>query len=223
MVAITSLYDGKLPDYYTGARADIVAALPLNPQAAVLEIGCGDGTTGALAIAAAKAATYVGIELDPNAAALARTRITDVLCGDIDALDLSGHCARYDALIASEVLEHLIDPWTALLRLVDCLKPGALVLASSPNISHWRVILALIRGHFELTETGVMDRSHLRWFTPESYAALLRSAGLEIISVTSITPPSARTRLINQLTGNRFAHLFMTQIYVTARKPARPS
>ncbi len=223
MVATTRLYTDKLPDYYTGARADMVAALPLNAQAAILELGCGDGTTGALAIAAGKASTYVGIELDPNAATLAHTRITDVLCGDVDALDLSGHIARYDALIASEVLEHLIDPRATLARLVDCLKPGALVLASSPNISHWRVVLALIKGEFELTETGVMDRSHLRWFTPESYSALLRSAGLEIVSVTPITPPSARTRWINRLTSNRFEHLFMTQIYVTARKPALPS
>ncbi len=219
MVATAQLYAGKADAYYSGARADMVAALPDNPAAALLELGCGDGSTGALALTARKAGRYTGIELDPAAAALARTRISEVLVGDVDLLELDALHGGYDGLILSEVLEHLIDPWATMRRLIACLKPGALVFASSPNISHWRVIWGLMRGAFEHTEAGVMDRSHLRWFTPTSYVALMRSAGLDLVTVGPITPPATRTRLINWLTRGRFAHLFMTQIYVTARKP----
>ncbi len=219
MTATAHLYSGKPEAYYSGARADMVSCLPQNQAAIVLELGCGDGSTGALARAAGKAGTYVGIELDPSAAAIAATQLSAVLVGDIAALDLTQHHGRYDALIASEVLEHLIDPWAALIKLMPCLKPGALVLASSPNIAHWRVIIRLIFGQFSHTETGVMDRSHLRWFTPSSYSALLESAGLWVESVQPITPFAARTRWLNRLTAGRFRHLFMTQIYIIARKP----
>jgi len=213
------LYADKPMDYFSGARQDMVAALPPDANAAVLELGCGDGHTGALVRSANKAAYYVGIELDAAAASRARNQLSDVIMGDIASLNLTAHYGRYDALIASEVLEHLVDPWAALIKLAACLKPGALILASSPNIAHWRVIAGLMRGTFKHTETGVMDRSHLRWFTPESYADLFRSAGFVVEQVRPITPPARRTRWINMITGNRLAHLFMTQIYLIARKP----
>jgi len=219
MNATHALYADKTAHYYSGARYDIVADLPANTNAAVLELGCGDGSTGALTFAANKAAYYCGIELNPDAAALARLRLTDVIEGDIATLDLGAHAARYDVLIASEVLEHLIDPWEALTKLVACLKPGGLVLASSPNIAHWRVVTQLIHGRFDHSESGVMDRSHLRWFTPQSYAALFDAAGLEVVRMGPITPPATRTRWLNAVTRARFSHLFMTQIYLIARKP----
>ncbi len=215
----TALYIGKPTDYFSGARRDMVEALPRNPLASILELGCGDGSTGALALSSGRAARYVGVELDPTAAQIARARLTDVLEGDVASLDLGAHLGQHDALIASEVFEHLVDPWAVLARLVACLKPGALVLASSPNVAHWRVISRLLNGEFTHTETGVMDRSHLRWFTPASYAALMKSAGLNVLSVAPITPPAPRTQLLNRVTKNRFNHLFMTQIYVTACKP----
>jgi len=218
--ATSHLYAAKPEDYFSGARHDMVADLPANPDAAILELGCGDGSTGALVRATNNDSTYVRIELDPVAAARAHARLTSVIVGDIATLDLSAHDARFDAVIASEVLEHLVDPWEALAKLASCLKPGGLLLASSPNLAHWRVIARLTRGHFDHSETGVMDRSHLRWFTPKSYAGLFQSAGLIVDRLQPITPPASRTRLLNKLTGHRIEHLLMTQIYVMAHKPS---
>lgn len=219
MTATSHLYATKSADYFSGTRQDMVAALPANPDAAILELGCGDGSTGTLVRSAGKATTYIGIELDPEAAARARTRLTDVIVGDIASLDLSAHRERYDAVIASEVLEHLVDPWDAVAKLAACLKCGGLFLASSPNLAHWRVIARLIDGQFNHQETGVMDRSHLRWFTPHSYASLIQSAGLIVDQLRPVTPPATRTKFINALTGYRLDHLFMTQIYVIGHKP----
>lgn len=217
-MTLAQLYADKPRDYFSGARADMVHDLPNRPFSRVLELGCGDGSTGALAKASGKAAHYIGIELDPEAAARAQTRLDAVLMGDVAGIDLSALHGTCDAVIASEVLEHLVDPWAVVRQLAACLKPGGLMLASSPNLAHWRVVRRLLAGQFSHTETGVMDRSHLRWFTPESYAALMRSAGLQIVRVGPITPPSCRTRALNAVTQQRLAHLFMTQIYVVAQK-----
>jgi len=223
MTQTAALYTKKPRSYFSGARADMVSLLPNNPAANILELGCGDGSTGALARAAGKAATYTGIELDAEAADIATSQLSTVIVGDIASLDLSSHHGCYDALIASEVIEHLIDPAAVLAKLIPCLRPGALVLASSPNVSHWRVIAALMCGRFEYADTGVMDRSHLRWFTPKSYAALFSDTGLHIVSTSPITPHAMRSRWINWVTRGRSRHLFMSQINLVAKVPDQSS
>ena len=218
-MSVEQLYEGKADGYFANARHDIVRRLKTGPDAAILELGCGAGGTGAAALAAGKAGHYVGIELSPKAAAAARTRLTEVIEGNVETLDLAAHHGRYDALIISEVLEHLTDPWRALTGLAACVRPGGQVFASSPNIAHWRVIRSLLTGRFDYQESGAMDRTHLRWFTPASYRDLFSSAGLDVVSIEPITPHAARTRLLNRLTRNRLRHLFMTQIMVEGRRP----
>jgi len=71
-------------------------------------------------------------------------------------------------VLMSEVLEHLVNPWTLVKRLSEKLKPGALVLASSPNVAQIAILRGIIADRWELTEEGVMDRTHLRWFTQDS-------------------------------------------------------
>lgn len=214
--ALSAIYRDKPQSYFGNARHDIVAKLPVG--AAVLELGCGAGGTGKAAIAAGKASRYVGLELSETAAAVAREHLTEVLVGDVEVLDLSGLLGQFDALIISEVLEHLTDPWTTLARLATCLKPGAIIFASSPNVAHWKVIQALIQGRFAYQDKGVMDRTHLRWFTPASYRALVEGAGLEVVSLEPVTPLRPKAKVINSLTGGRFRHLFMTQMMIVARK-----
>jgi 2-polyprenyl-3-methyl-5-hydroxy-6-metoxy-1,4-benzoquinol methylase len=119
----------------------------------------------------------------------------------------------------SEVLEHLIEPWAVLKKLRPFLRPGAVVMASSPNISHWRVIRELAHGRFRLADQGVFDRTHMRWFTPESYAAMFEQSGYDVVAVAPVTPFSARTQFISRMTDGRWDHMFMTQICLEARRP----
>jgi len=213
------LYEDKSGGYFANARHDIVQRLRTTPDSAVLELGCGEGGTGEAAISAGKAGRYVGIELNPAAASVARGRLSEVLEGDVESLDLAALEGRFDALIISEVLEHLTDPWRVLRELARCVRPGGQVFASSPNVSHWRVVRSLLLGRFDYEESGVMDRTHLRWFTPASYRQLFEQAGLQVASLEPLTPHSGRTRLINRLTSNRLRHLFMTQIMIEAVRP----
>lgn len=207
-----SLYGDKPDAYFSNARHDIVSMMTTGAGAAVLEIGCGAGDTGAAVLAAGKASTYVGIEISPEAGAIAAGRLTEVLAGDVEALDLSRFAGKFDVLIASEVLEHLIDPWAAVAKLVRCLKPGATVYASSPNIAHWQVLRAIAGGAFDYTETGVFDRTHLRWFTPRTYREMFEAEGVAVQSVGPIAQPGWKGRLLTQLSGKRLAHLFAAQI-----------
>lgn len=198
---------------------DYVAAMPANASASVLELGCGFGGTGALALAEGKCNCYVGIELDQRAAQIASTKLSEVLVGNIETLPLPWSDPRFDVLVMSEVLEHLVDPWSTVRKLVKLLKPNGLLLASSPNVSHYRIIANLIRGQWDLAECGVMDRTHLRWFTPKTYTEMFEAAGISIESCGPVTPFGYRTKVVDWLSGGKLRHLFIVQVNIVGRKP----
>ena len=214
-----ALYTGKAADYFAGARDDMVALLTTDKAAHVLEVGCGNGATGTLALAAGKAGRYTGIELMAAAADAARARLSEVIIGNVETLKLDHLHGQCDALIMSEVIEHLENPWECLKALVPCLRPGGQIIASSPNVSHHSLIRSLVAGRFDYTQEGIMDRTHLRWFTPRSYRALFETSGCVDIKMMPVRIPGLLPRLFNRLTFDRYAHLSMTQIMVVARAP----
>lgn len=210
----SAFYAGKPQSYFAGARSDFIRRLPKDPTASVLEIGCGTGATGALALAQGRCGHYAGVELFEGAAEEARKVLTEVITGNIETLELNWQPSTFDALIFSEVLEHLVEPGRIVRELSRFVRPGGIVMASSPNISHWRVIRELAAGRFNLTDRGVFDRTHLRWFTPATFVQLFEDAGFRIEWAGPVTPFSARTQLLSRLTKGRSDHLFMTQIAV---------
>lgn len=214
----SGFYAAKPAGYFSNARADFVDRLPRDPSAQILEIGCGSGATGVLALSEGCCRRYVGVELFETAANEARDVLSEVMTGNVETMPFPWRPAEFDALIMSEVLEHLVDPGETLKRLSRFVRPGGLLLASSPNVAHWRVIRELMMGRFNLQDRGVFDRTHLRWFTPDTFTALAEDAGFQVEEIGPVTPFSARTEIISRLTGGRFDHLFMTQIAVIARK-----
>lgn len=217
-VSAASLYDDKPLTYFGNVRRDIVGLLPTDRSSAVLELGCGSGGTGEAVLAAGRAGRYVGIELSEQAAQEARQRLSEVYVGDVQTLDFSVLRGQFDAVIASEVLEHLSDPWSVVGSLVDCLKPGGHIYASSPNVSHWTVLRELLRGKFEYQDAGFMDRTHLRWFTPSTYREMFLRQGIEVLSVGPLVPLRPKARMFDRLTGGRYNHLFVGQIMLIGRK-----
>jgi hypothetical protein len=99
-------------------------------------------------------------------------------------------------------------------------KVGGEIYASSPNIGHWHVIRNLAFGRFDYTESGVMDRTHLRWFTPATYREMFEGAGVLVTSVRPVTPLRLKARVINAASGGRLWRLFTTQIMICGRKRA---
>lgn len=212
-------YASKSSDYYNNARRDIVAALPDDPTASILELGCGTGDTGALASRKGKCGRYVGIEMFEPAALQARNVLTAVHVGDVSTVELPYAPETFDALVMSEVLEHLVDPDSVLERLLSLIKPGGLVFASSPNVAHWRLVRNLVFGRFDYEAAGVMDRTHLRWFTPTSYAAMFERAGVAVERLEKLGQEQ-RAPLYDRVVPSRLRHLFWTQINLVGRKRA---
>ena len=142
----------------------------------VLDVGCGFATTSQFI--QSRGNTVVGIESNAQAAATARTRISEVLHADLlQAPDIGGR--KFDTIIFADVLEHLPWPTGVLRKYTGLLKPEGTVIVSLPNIGLWSVRLGLLVGRFHYQDSGVLDRTHLRFFTRSSAIEMLRSAGLE--------------------------------------------
>jgi len=213
-------YAEKSADYFSGERHDLIDRLERDPARTILEIGCGDGATAAYAKRAEKSGHYVGVELSAAAAERA-SAVDQMIVANIEETKLDFPPQTFDVLIASEVLEHLVDPWAVLRTIHPLMKTGGRVFASSPNIAHKSTLSMLLAGRWDLDDSGRMDRTHLRWFTPSTYAAMFDSCGYQVISVAPLVPPSAWHRLFNFATANRLSHLLVSQIVLEARvRPA---
>jgi 2-polyprenyl-3-methyl-5-hydroxy-6-metoxy-1,4-benzoquinol methylase len=220
MGSLSRSYEGKDQRYFSGVRKDLIDRLGVDANRAILEIGCGDGSTGAYARQQGKCGLYVGVELMPGAAGVAKAAIDRVYNANIESFDIPESPGSFDVLIAGEVLEHLVDPWVVLKRLRHFLRPGALAMASSPNVAHYSTIRMLLKGEWTLADSGRMDRTHLRWFTPKSYAEMFRACGFEVVSTEPLSEFGPRAKLINRLTARRLEHLFIGQIVVVAKNVA---
>lgn len=202
--------------YFAGVRRDWLAELGGDRDRRILEIGCGTGDTGAAALAQGLCGSYSAVELSPAAAKIAREQISEVVVGDVASVAYPWPQQTFDVLFASEVLEHLVDPWAVLRRLRPLLRPRALVFASSPNVAHYRVVAMLLRGDWALEADGPMDRTHLRWFTPATYRSMFEECGFDVTSVDRVTPVGWKGRVFNGLTLGRMSHLLQTQIDLRA-------
>jgi 2-polyprenyl-3-methyl-5-hydroxy-6-metoxy-1,4-benzoquinol methylase len=122
------------------------------------------------------------IENDAEAAKVAAEYSEGMVIADVEALDFASTFQeeRFDVVTFGDVLEHLVDPTGVLVRVKEVLKPGGYVVASVPNIAHASIRLSLLRGQFQYTEMGLLDRTHLRFFTRDSLAGLFADAGYEV-------------------------------------------
>jgi len=150
----------------------------VEPGARVLEFGCATGYMSQ-ALRDRRGATVVGVELDAEAAQLAAAYTERVLVGDAEELDLEAELGaeRFDAVVFADVLEHLRDPAALLKRVRPLVAENGVVIASIPNVAHASVRLALLGGSFRYRERGLLDESHLRFFTREGVQDLFESSG----------------------------------------------
>ena len=149
----------------------------------VLDVGC---ATGYLARALVERGCQVtGIEYVPEAAEQARPVLSHLVIGDVTTLDLDAELgeSRFDYIVLGDILEHLPDPAAVLRSLVGLLAPGGSVVLSAPNVTHGALRLALLQGRWQYTDRGLLDRTHLRFFTRTSLLELLHEAGLTALEI----------------------------------------
>lgn len=135
----------------------------------------------------------VGIELDPELASQAAEICERVIVGDLDVIDLGAELAddSFDVIVAADVLEHLKDPLGALQRLRPFLRRDGYIVVSLPNVAHASVRLALLQGRFQYRELGLIDRTHLRFFTHDTIRQLFDKAELAIVQIHRQEAPIA--------------------------------
>lgn len=165
------------PDY---ANPELLDKIPLNAKT-VLDVGCAQGALGAAYLRRNPNCRMLGIELDEAAAEQARQRLTEVVCGDVETTPMPFEVpGGIDCIIYGDVLEHLVDPWTLLAEHAKYLAPQGTVLVCMPNIEHWSFVARLLAGTFDYEEQGLLDKTHLRWFTPRTMGTALTAAGLDL-------------------------------------------
>jgi len=180
---------GRKPDplRYGGGDASDRAEVPgiiraLTPDnVRVLDVGCGTGAQ-TCAINRGKNNDVLAVEPDPQRAAAAASLGLNVHQGVFND-QFAASCGTFDVIVLADVLEHVADPAQMLALARGCLRAGGSVIISVPNVAHWTVRLRLLFGRFDYADGGIMDATHLRWYTRKSLLALVRNAGFEVTHV----------------------------------------
>lgn len=149
----------------------------------VLDLGCFCGGTGRWLKQRFPGCQVVGIEMLPEAAALAAEVYDRVLVGTLEQFDLEREgltAGSFDAIVAADVLEHMFNPWQALLRLRPLLAPGGVLYVSLPNVRNLRLLADLAHGRFDYAGSGILDVTHIRFFTRHSAVQMLEQTGFAV-------------------------------------------
>jgi 2-polyprenyl-3-methyl-5-hydroxy-6-metoxy-1,4-benzoquinol methylase len=219
----------KRIEYYSEPRLDIQALIDASGKR-ILDVGCAAGEFGG-ALKRAGAAEVVGIECVPEAAALAREKLDCVFVGDVQSLRPPLDEGSFDYIIFADVLEHTVDPWTMLATYRRYLKPDGRVIASIPNVRFYAIIGRLIFNAWGYRESGILDSTHLRFFTWPTIKEMFERAGLRIehaSSVYRLFEDQSRTGRVGALASRWFCrfiapvmwwrHFFTFQYLLVAKR-----
>ncbi|MEO5363476.1 MAG: class I SAM-dependent methyltransferase [Magnetococcus sp. DMHC-8] len=208
--------------YYATVNGGLLNQIPVTARR-ILDIGCGVGALGYMAKQRHPDVYYCGVELHPEAARVAGTHLDEAHCANIESADLPLAKGFFDCIVFGDVLEHLYHPLETLRRLKENLTADGCVVCCIPNIQHISFIESLLCGDFQYQDAGLLDRTHIRFFTYASFIKLLLDAGLVPKIVSQIALPDANAGLLAALQGaagylqqdgQRFARALSTFQYI---------
>ncbi len=183
----------------------------------ILDVGCADG--GLSASLQQKGAEVVGLEKDKVSCEKARERLDRVFLADIERFDLPYPKKYFDCIIYADVLEHLIEPSFLLKRHRDYLSDDGCIVASIPNIRYYKVIIRLIMGgSWDYSDGGILDKSHIRFFTLVNIIELFEKAGYEITDIRRNMVAARGFGLLNFLLFGALNNFLTYQYYIKAKK-----
>jgi len=151
----------------------------------ILDVGCAGGKVGA-GLKERQGAEVWGIECNARAAAEAARHLDRVVEAPVELALAQLPGGGFDSIVLADVLEHLVDPAAVLAGLSEKLAPTGELIVSLPNVGHWSVLQGLLEGSWEYQDAGILDRTHLKFFTRKSALALFAAAGFAVTSVTPI-------------------------------------
>ena len=218
--------NGNSPDtvgpYFCVVRPEMLEFVPPNATA-ILDVGCADGTFGSL-LKKHRHVEVWGIEPNQSAANSAAQKLDRVICSAFDR-SLGLPAGKFDCIVFNDVLEHLVDPQDALSHCKELLKNPGAILASIPNVRYFDNIWnLLINKNWEYTDWGILDRTHLRFFTERSIRSTFRKVGYKIELIKGINPLHVlhprqvrKFKLINWPLLNKIEDMNYLQFAVLAR------
>jgi 2-polyprenyl-3-methyl-5-hydroxy-6-metoxy-1,4-benzoquinol methylase len=219
-VAADPAAPGGAEPYYRDTRhtfPELLSALAAGRAAAgrVLDVGCGYGYLGEQLLKLGYGEVW-GVEPAEAAAAAAESRLTRVIRSPFPCEEAATG-APFDLIVFADTLEHLIDPWDTLARSRDLLSDSGQLLVSVPNVSHFSVVVKQLKGRWTYTDQGLLDRTHLRFFTPATIRQAVELSGFTCIAErSSLRGPRWPYSWAIRALGAKASHLCVFQQVVLA-------
>lgn len=214
-MTVTQNYDHKRSGYFQVTQQQVGTFISGQGHR-ILEIGCGEGYTGAYLKKTGQAREVHGIELMPDAAESARQRLDSVITGDLEKIDFPFQPQTFDYVVATETLEHLVDPASVLKRIKPLMKPQGIFIASVPNMRHVRVLWHIaVQGDWHYQDEGPFDRTHLRFFTRKSFMRLFEESGFEVVKTDPVL--LAKAQIITRLSLGVLEDFLAFRYYCVSR------
>ena len=188
----------------------------LKHEAKILDIGCGQGVLGKY-LKDKVAANVCGIEITTEHHNVASTVLDRAILGDIESMDMTLIGTDFNYVIFSDSLEHLVDPGTILQKTKSLMTEDGAILMSLPNVRNFRVTLPLLfRDKWEYTDEGLLDKTHLRFFTLNSITHLLHESGFKVEIFHYDLPLSSKVGILNLLTLGLFRKILTSHYFIKA-------
>jgi SAM-dependent methyltransferase len=198
----TAVFKADGEDYFSHSRPEIAAEVPVSALS-ILDVGCGTGRLGERLRREVPGRTVTGIELDAAAAQEAARVLDSVHQVDVEAFEVPFATGQFDCIILADILEHLNDPWAATHRLLDFLRPGGTLIVSLPNIRNIEVMRGLLHdGRWEYQDEGILDRTHLRFFTRRQFLGFLGTQDIACQRITYLGEVGPDTRFTGSMLVN---------------------
>ncbi len=156
----------------------------IQPGSALVDVGCGSGSFLSF-VKNLKGCVVTGVESDPYRAGQAQQQGLSIIHGSVDDMPRD-QLGAYDIVTLLDVIEHIANPGRFLDSCRQLLRPNGLMIISVPNVAHWTVRLRLLRGFFEYAPVGIMDATHLRWFTEHTLRRFLERSGVVQLDVRHV-------------------------------------
>jgi SAM-dependent methyltransferase len=200
---------------YDSDRRELFPFLPQTART-LLDVGCGSGAFGRLLRSRCPDMELWAIEPDPASARAAEDGFDRVIQGEFPNTKIPNE--KFDVVLCADVLEHMREPEKALPACKDVMAPGGVLVASIPNVRNWRDVLwpLLRHGKWTYTERGILDRTHLRFFTRSSVHSLFVDNGWSVAAVAGINM-RRREKLLSVLSGHLLDDFLFPQYVVIAR------
>ena len=208
----------KPEDYYSLSRPEMLGYIPKQAKV-ILEVGCGQGNFAYALKQQREGAEVWGIELAEDEASEAAEKLDKVLSGSVESQIPQLPDNHFEVVIFNDVLEHLLDPYGVLTLLKSKLKPGGVVVSSIPNIRYFRNFFDFVwRKNWDYTDSGVMDKTHFRFFTVKSIRKMYENQGYKILQHEGINPSkSIKPVLMNILSLGKFSDIKYLQFATVAQ------